>query len=72
ARRNVNMLVEKFAEGLEEEERDDFQGKNDEGISDKPEDTPYAEGESEEEAVRSTDIISPACDHVESPTNLSM
>ncbi|MCI40117.1 hypothetical protein A2U01_0061349, partial [Trifolium medium] len=72
ARRNVNMLVEKLAEGLEEEESDAFQGKNVEENSDKPEDTQTAEGESEEEGVRSTDLFSLTYVHVESSTNMSM
>ncbi|MCI39668.1 hypothetical protein A2U01_0060900, partial [Trifolium medium] len=68
---NVNMLVEKFAEGLEEEENDASQGKNDEENSNKPEETQSAEGDSEEEGVRSTEIFSPTCVHVESSTNMS-
>ncbi|MCI15691.1 DUF4283 domain protein, partial [Trifolium medium] len=56
-RRNVDILVEKFADGLEDEECDDFQGKSDEKLSDKPDDNPSVEGESEEEVVRTADIL---------------
>ncbi|MCI13657.1 DUF4283 domain protein [Trifolium medium] len=48
-RRNVDILVDKIVDGLEDEECDDFEGQSDEELSNKPVDNPSIEGESGKE-----------------------
>ncbi|MCI85396.1 hypothetical protein A2U01_0106675, partial [Trifolium medium] len=66
------MLVDKIADGLEEEEGYDFQGKSDEVLLDKPDDNPSIEGVSVEEVERTADILIPVCDRVEAQSTLSL
>ncbi|GAU49945.1 hypothetical protein TSUD_408400 [Trifolium subterraneum] len=63
--RNVDMLVDKIAVGLEEAAINDFQGKSDEEFPDKQEFKMSSEGESEGEPERPVDILSPVSDRVE-------
>ncbi|MCI10610.1 endonuclease/exonuclease/phosphatase family protein, partial [Trifolium medium] len=68
-RRNVDVMVERFAEGLEKDVGNDFQDQSVAEMAGKPDDNQSFEGETEKEAVRFVDTISSASVCVESPAN---
>ncbi|GAU42656.1 hypothetical protein TSUD_398610 [Trifolium subterraneum] len=69
ARRNVDILIEKIADGLEEDVREDLQVQRDEIETDQAKGSSSTEGERVEDDVRSVDPTRPFRVCVESSTN---